>query len=58
MENVQIYFGHGMKMLLLDLFQEYVEYISSLVSNKITFSRSVQSLDYYNYLAKELGRTR
>ena len=38
--------------------QEYVEYISSLVSNKITFSRSVQSLDYYNYLAKELGRTR
>lgn len=38
--------------------EEYVEYISSLVSNKITFSRSVQSLDYYNYLAKELGRTR
>jgi len=38
--------------------QEYVDYISSLVSNKITFSRSVQSLDYYNYLAKELGRTR
>lgn len=38
--------------------EEYVEYISSLVSNKITFSKSVQSLDYYNYLAKELGRTR
>ena len=36
----------------------YVEYISSQVSNKITFSRSVQSLDYYNYLAKELGRQR
>ena len=36
----------------------YVEYISSLVSNKITFSRSVQNLDYYNYLAKALGRTR
>ena len=38
--------------------EEYVDYISSLVSNKITFSRSVQSLDYYNHLAKELGRTR
>ena len=38
--------------------EEYVEYISSLVSNKITFSRSVQSLDYYNYLANALGRTR
>lgn len=38
--------------------EEYVDYISSLVSNKITFSRSVQSLDYYNCLAKELGRTR
>ena len=38
--------------------EEYVDYISSLVSNKITFSRSVQSLNYYNYLAKELGRTR
>lgn len=38
--------------------EEYVEYISTLVSNKITFSRSVQNLNYYNYLAKELGRTR
>jgi hypothetical protein len=38
--------------------EEYVAYISTLVSNKITFSKSVQSLDYYNYLAKELGRTR
>ena len=38
--------------------EEYVDYINTLVSNKITFSRSVQSLDYYNYLAKELGRTR
>ena len=36
----------------------YVEYISSQVSNKITFSRSVQSLDYYNYVAKALGRER
>lgn len=42
----------------VEVSQEYVDYISSLVSNKITFSRSVQSLDYYNYLAKELGRTR
>ena len=42
----------------VEVSEEYVEYISSLVSNKITFSRSVQNLDYYNYLAKELGRTR
>lgn len=42
----------------VEVSQEYVDYISSLVSNKITFSRSVQSLDYYNYLARELGRTR
>ena len=42
----------------MDVSQEYVDYISSLVSNKITFSRSVQNLDYYNYLAKALGRTR
>jgi len=34
----------------------YVEYISSLVANKITYSDSVLKLDYFNYLAKELGR--
>lgn len=37
--------------------EEYVDYISSLVSNKITYSRSVQSLDYFNSLSKVLGRT-
>lgn len=30
--------------------EAYIDYISSLVSNKITFSKSVQTLDYYNYL--------
>lgn len=34
----------------------YVEYISSLVANKITYSDSVLKLDYFNYLSKELGR--
>ena len=34
----------------------YVAYISSLVANKITYSDSVLKLDYFNYLAKELGR--
>lgn len=34
----------------------YVEYISSLVSNKITYSDSVLNLDYFNYLSKALGR--
>lgn len=36
--------------------EDYVDYISSLVSNKITYSRSVQSLDYFNSLSKILGR--
>ena len=36
--------------------EEYVAYISSQVANKITYSRSVQSLDYFNYLSRELGR--
>ena len=34
----------------------YQEYISSLVANKITYSDSALKLDYFNYLAKELGR--
>ena len=34
----------------------YVEYINSLVANKITYSDSVLKLDYFNYLAKALGR--
>lgn len=34
----------------------YVEYISSLVANKITYSDSVLKLDYFNYLAEALGR--
>ena len=38
-------------------FQEdpaYIKYISSLVSNKIAFSRSVQTLDYYKHLLKQV----
>ena len=42
----------------VEVSQDYIDYISSLVSNKITFSRSVQSQNYYNVLAKELGRER
>ena len=34
----------------------YVEYISSIVSNKITFSRSVSSTDYFNYVSAALNR--
>ena len=34
--------------------QAYIDYVSSLVANKITFSRSVQELDYYNYLLPEV----
>ena len=34
----------------------YVEYISSLVTNKITYSDSVMQTNYFNYLAKALGR--
>ena len=30
--------------------QAYIDYVTTLVKNKITFSRSVQDLDYYNYL--------
>lgn len=33
----------------------YVDYISSIVSNKVTYSKSVQTLDYFNYLADALG---
>ena len=32
----------------------YVEYINALVKNKISFSKSVQSSNYYNYLSKLL----
>lgn len=32
----------------------YVEYISSLVKNKISFSKSVQNNNYYNYLSELL----
>lgn len=34
----------------------YVDYIHSLVSNKITYCDSVLKLDYFNYLAEVLGR--
>lgn len=33
----------------------YVEYISSLVQNKITYSRSVQDSDYFKYLSRQLA---
>jgi len=35
----------------------YVEYISSLVANKITYSDSVMQTNYFNYLAKALEST-
>ena len=35
----------------------YVDYIKSLVANKITYSDSALKLDYFNYLAEALGRT-
>ena len=35
--------------------EEYVDYVSSLVSNKITFSRSVQNNDYYDVLSELLN---
>ncbi len=34
----------------------YRAYIDSLVANKINYSKSVQKLDYFNYLWKALGR--
>lgn len=34
----------------------YVEYVSSLVANKITYSGSVLNQDYFNYLSEALGR--
>ena len=34
--------------------QSYVDYISSLVTNKITYSRSVQDVDYFKYLSRQL----
>ena len=37
--------------------EAYVDYISTLVSNKITFSRSVQELDYYNSLLDQVEGT-
>lgn len=33
----------------------YVEYISAIVKNKISFSKSVQSSNYYNYLSELLN---
>ncbi len=34
----------------------YVDYITSLVANKITYSDSVLTLDYFNELSRALGR--
>lgn len=39
----------------VEVAEGYVEYISSQVSNKVTYSKSVQSLDYFNHLSKALG---
>ena len=36
--------------------QEYIDQISAIVSNKITYSRSVIEQNFFNYLAKDLGR--
>lgn len=33
----------------------YVDYVSSVVRNKITYSRSVQEANYFNYLYKQLN---
>ena len=38
--------------------ESYVEYISSQVANKITYSKSVQELNYFNYIAQALGKER
>ena len=32
----------------------YIEYISSIVQNKITYSRSVMDSDYFKYLSRQL----
>jgi hypothetical protein len=32
--------------------ESYVEYVTSVVRNKITYSRSVQENNYFNYLYK------
>ena len=34
--------------------ESYIEYVSALVKNKITYSRSVQQYDYFNYVAEAL----
>jgi len=36
--------------------QTYVDYIHSLVTNKIRYSESVQKLDYFNYISQALGK--
>lgn len=36
----------------------YVEYITAIVKNKITYSRSVQNYDYFNYVVKALEEQR
>lgn len=36
--------------------EEYVERINAVVSNKITFSRSVIDKNFFNYLAADIGR--
>ena len=34
--------------------EAYVEYVTSVVKNKITYSRSVQEYNYFNYLYKQM----
>lgn len=38
--------------------EAYIDYISSLVANKITYSKSVQNYDYFNYVSDALGLER
>ena len=35
--------------------KDYIDYISSVVRNKITYSRSVLDTDFFNYVSKALG---
>ena len=35
-----------------DVDEDYIARVKSIVRNKIDYSRQVQNLDYFNYLAK------
>ena len=36
--------------------EAYIDYVSTLVSNKIAYSKSVQTLDYFKYLVDEVEK--